>query len=687
MRRDGLGVFGEFGFAGFGDAEDALPVLLGGVDQVFVFELLEGGVDAAGAGAVEAARALFELFHYLVAVFGTLVEEGEDSEADFAGFEEAGAAAEGHADPRPGVAVEPIFGHDYILRYSLTIYQEVYRKNVSDDIAYGGGDPREFQSYRSNDVNLWFQEAIMFRSFALGVLVVSALWGQTSAHTAPAVGKSIRYCNPLPLETSSRDGSPQGVGLGDVTVVREGSSYYLFGTGGGAWVSPDFVNWKYQAVEVRGGRLPVAPHVVKYNGAFYMSGNDAPLYKAANILGPYELLGAWKDEKGQPWMVEFNGRKANGAFDVDIFVDDNNTPYLFFPGRSTAGIYGAPLDPKDLTHLLAAPKHLFGFDSSHIWERWGERNEYTGIAWIEGPWMFKRNGTYYIEYSASGTQWLSYASGTYSAKSPLGPFTYNPRNPLLRKTSGIVTGPGHGSVVQGPDGNWWVFYTIVMANPPGGRRIGMDPVGFDANGNAFSHATDTPQWAPGVVANPVRDGDSGSIPVSINKLRAMHQQGNFSSERPGHEAAYAIDDSNGTVWQPAENDAQPTLTIDLVAPTEFETDQYFTIDSSRIEFATGPAGFGGGRGGRAPEAAAPAAAGTTAFRFKVEASMDGKEYTTVLDRTKNDVTLYTEFDEIPPTKCRFVRLTMTDWPRRGTTPLGITEFTVFGKDTSSPAKK
>jgi len=533
----------------------------------------------------------------------------------------------------------------------------------------------------------------------VGALVIIgaswALWSQQPAArpAAPVIGRSARYCNPLPLEASSRDGSPQGVSLGDVTVVREGDSYYLFASGGGAWASKDFIDWKYQAVEVRGGRLPVAPHVVKYNGAFYMSGNDAPLYKAANILGPYELLGPWKNEKGEPWTITFNGRTAAGAFDVDMFVDDDNKPYMYFPGRSTAGIYVAPLDPKDLTHLAAAPKHLFGFDSSHVWERWGERNEYTGIAWIEGPWMFKRNGTYYLEYSASGTQWLSYASGIYSSKSPMGRFTYSPKNPLLRKTSGIVTGPGHGSIVKGPDGNWWVFYTIVTSNPPGGRRIGMDPIDFDANGNPFTRGpSETPQWAPGLVANPVRNGDSGSIAVSINKLRAMHSQSAFSSERPGHEAAYAIDDSNGTVWQPAENDAQPTLTIDLIAPTEFETNQLFEIDSSRLEFAAG-GGFGG-RGARgaagAPPAAAPAPPAAaapnaiTAFRYKIEVSMDGTQYTTVLDKTNNNITRYTEFDEIPPTRCRFVRLTMTDWPRRGTTPLGITEFTVFGKPIATP---
>ena len=123
----------------------------------------------------------------------------------------------------------------------------------------------------------------------VGALVmIGASWGLRSQPpaarpAAPVIGKSARYCNPLPLEASSRDGSPQGVSLGDVTVVREGDSYYLFASGGGAWASKDFIDWKYQAVEVRGGRLPVAPHVVKYNGAFYMSGNDAPLYKGASL--------------------------------------------------------------------------------------------------------------------------------------------------------------------------------------------------------------------------------------------------------------------------------------------------------------------------------------------------------------------------------------------------------------------
>jgi xylan 1,4-beta-xylosidase len=520
------------------------------------------------------------------------------------------------------------------------------------------------------------------------------LWSQASApkpaparpaaakQAAPVVGKSLRYCNPLPIMASSRDGSPQGVGLGDVTILREGDRYYLFATGGGAWISSDLVDWKYQAVEVRGAArgVPVAPHVAKYKGIFYMSGNDSPLYKASDILGPYEVAGPWTNEKGEPLKgASVNGHPWNSSFDVDIFIDDDNKPYLYYPGRSTEGIYVVPLKPDNLSQFAAAPKHLFGFNPAHRWERWGEANEYSHEAWIEGPWVFKRNGIYYLEYSGSGTQWLTYAHGYYTARSPLGPFTYAPNNPLTRKTTGIVTGPGHGCIIKAPDGNWWQFYTIVLASPPGGRRLGMDPIAFDANGNMSVRVSETPQWGPGVVANPARNGDSGSIPLTINKLRNLNQRGAFSSQRPGHEASYALDNSNGGWWEPADGDKQPTLTIDMGSTTEWAEEQLFTIDSSRIEFVARGGFGGGGRAGRAGAAAPQPPTGSPAFRYKIEASRDGQNYTTVLDKTGNNVTRYTEFDEIPPTECRYVRLIIADWPHIANSPLGIMEFTVFGQ--------
>ncbi len=500
------------------------------------------------------------------------------------------------------------------------------------------------------------------------LVVLNALGLSLTVAEEPQVGRTARYCNPLPMVTASG-----GSASGDVTVFLEDGKYYMYCTGGGAWISEDMVNWTFQRV----ANVPVAPHVVKYKDSFYMCGNDGPLYKADNPLGPFTLVGDWKNT---PTLDE----GWNEPFDMDIFIDDDNKPYLYYPGRGVSGIYVAPLDPDDLSRLAGPAKHVITFNPDHIWERYGDMNEYTSVAWIEGPWMQKVKDTYYLQYSASGTQWITYASGYYTSKSPMGPFTYAPNNPLLRRTEGLVTGVAHGCIVEGPDGNLWQFYTIVLSNPPGGRRIGMDRVTFDKDGNMAVKVTDTPQWGPKAVDDPAK-GDSGSIPVSINKIRAMNALSEFSSEQSGHFAAYATDNSSGTWWQPEPTDAQPTLTIELSPATRFDRVQLFTIDSLRLMFNGGRRGFGGMRRGGTPpaETASPTSERpqTSAYQYKIEVSMDGESYKTALDMTKNDISRNVIFEEIPPVKCRFVRLTMTNWLE--TSPLGILEFTVFGKAADS----
>jgi hypothetical protein len=484
------------------------------------------------------------------------------------------------------------------------------------------------------------------------------LAASTTTAQNPETGKAARYCNPLPMVIGQG-----GNASGDVTVIRGNGRYYMFCTGGGAWFSDDMLNWSFQRVE----NVPVAPHVVKYNGSFYMCGNDGPVFKADNPLGPYNSIGGWKNTPD----VEGGW---NGAFDVDIFIDDDNKPYLYYPGRGVSGIYIVPLDQKDLSKFGGPVKHLFGFNSDHIWERYGEMNEYTDVAWVEGPWLQKHNGTYYLQYSASGTQWKTYAEGYYTAKSPLGPFTYAPNNPLLRKTEGLVTGPAHGCIVEGPDGQLWQFYTIVLSNPPGGRRIGMDRVIFDKKGNMSVTVTETPQWAPGMISDPAK-GNSGSVPVTINKVNAMNSLSRASSQQPGRDAAYAVDNSSGTWWEPSPTDSLPSLTIELSPATRFDVVQLFTIDAVRLMFNSGRRGFGRPLSGTVSTPVPQQS--SYAYQYRIEFSTDGKTYAMALDRTDNKVSRNTIFEEIQPVKCRFIRLTLTDWPR--ITPLGILEFTVFGK--------
>ncbi len=158
------------------------------------------------------------------------------------------------------------------------------------------------------------------------------------------------------------------------------------------------------------------------------------------------------------------------------------------------------------------------------------------------------------------------------------------------------------------------------------RRIGMDPVGFDKQGNMIiSGPSETPQWAPGIRAEPWKENDSGSIHLSEDKNYTV------SSEAPGRDAPYAVDNNSRTWWAPAEDDDEPWVIFDLGSASE----QQYIIDSARLLF-TLPA--------RLKDEDSP----DRIRRYKIEVSPDGETFETVVDKTRNDRDNAVEFDEIGP---------------------------------------
>ena len=202
----------------------------------------------------------------------------------------------------------------------------------------------------------------------------------------------------------------------------------------------------------------------------------------------------------------------------------------------------------------------------------------------------------------------------------------------------------------------------------------MDRVTVDANGNLTCNVTDTPQWAPGVVKDPTK-GDSGSIIVSIGKTSMSTGQGFpgaakvASSEKPGRGAEYALDNSTATWWEPADDDANPTLTISLSPAVDRDRVQTFQVDGARLL-------FGGNTGRGVRGGAAPA---LPVFKYKIEVSMDNENWKTVVDKSNYTGSRNVTFDDFAPVECRYVRLTMLDWPKGS--PLSILDFSVFGRAT------
>ncbi len=467
---------------------------------------------------------------------------------------------------------------------------------------------------------------------------------------------SRTYCNPLPLPDY-----PQGRACrlkwkggwlnGDAVVdFRETADpsvlywqgrWYLYPSAGMAWVSEDFVTWKRQAMNI--DDVGYAPTIVEHRGRFYLTACESNLYRADHPLGPWEDIG----------HIRFNdGVLLDDHADPMLFSDEDGRLYLYW-GLGAPAIFGIELDADDPLKALGQPTLLFAYAPEHVWERYGEYNEDASTCWCEGSWMLKHKGRYYLTYTAPGTSFGSYGMGAYEADSPLGPFRYAERNPILRDPDGLVRGPGHGCIVRGPNGTLWSFYTCTRCvHHIFERRIGMDPVGVDSQGNLYVRgASETPQWGPGVLTHPEEGNATGLLPVSINKRPVA------SSSAPGREPIYAVDNSMRTWWQAAEGDVQPWFYVDLGAMTPF------MVHAVRIIWAEPGMNYR-----NAPP-------GPMKYRLEGRDSKQG-DWFTLLDRTESQDDLLVDYRTFSPRKAREIRLVVTGRPDG--VGVGVCDLSVFG---------
>ncbi len=456
------------------------------------------------------------------------------------------------------------------------------------------------------------------------------------------------YCNPIPLpdypigrkcfEENFRHRCDYRE-TADPTVIYEGGKWYLYPSCGMVYITEDFIRWEHKKMEPYD--CGYAPTVVKHGGRFYLTACSTSLFVSDAPDGPFESIGDFTLPDGQFIYVD----------DPMLFSDDDGRLYFYF--GCGGEIKGVELDPDEPTKFLTEPSVMFSYDTeNHEWERMGDFNEDPSYSWIEGAWMYKRGDTYYLTYCAPGTEWVTYAMGAYKSKKPLGPWEYMETSPFITKKSGLVRGPGHGCIVDGPKGTLWAFYTICVCY--GGifeRRIGFDPIGFDENGNIIpTEATEIPQICPGFVIEPHLGNGAGLLPLTQRKNCTA------SSEAPGRECLYAVDDSMTTWWQPDKNDTLPTLTVTL-------SDTEFSIASVRIMWRDVGLDV---KGGILPGP----------FGYRIEATGKDEEWKCVLDMSENKKDMLIDYLPLKPMKATKVRIVITSKPK-GIEP-GLINFTLFG---------
>ena len=268
------------------------------------------------------------------------------------------------------------------------------------------------------------------RGKALTAAAAILLLASTIALRGSAVPSPRTFANPLNIDYRFMTEPPSRREAADPAVVLFGGDYYLFASkSGGYWYSSDMAAWAF--VTPRG--LPIeayAPAVMAYSGALYYTACDIGLYRTTNPkAGQWELV-----------------NEAFKVGDPDLFADDDGRVYLYYGLSHNGAISGMELDPGNGFRPLGEPFECFRADpASHGWERRGEDNLGDG-PWIEGSWMTKHNGVYYLQYAAPGTEYKTYADGVYTAPSPRGPFTYAPSSPFSHKPTGFIGGAGHSAI-------------------------------------------------------------------------------------------------------------------------------------------------------------------------------------------------------------------------------------------------
>ncbi len=402
------------------------------------------------------------------------------------------------------------------------------------------------------------------------------------------------YCNPVNINYryqfhKERDKDKVAVAreAADPSMILFKGKYYIFASMTlGVWVSDDILVWESHRLPDNLPLYDYAPDVRVMGEYVYFSaskkGEICDYYRTKDILnGPYERIEGTFD-----------------FWDPNLFLDEDGRVYFYWGCSNMTPIWGVELDPITMKPLGEKSVLIVGKPEENGYERIGEdhdvaaqqegkkailnqyikqfdpnassveqlpeeiqgmlRSNFGTDPFIEGAWMDKYQGKYYLQYSCPGTEYNVYADGVYISDSPLGPFKLAKNNPYSYKPGGYIPGAGHGSSMKDKFDNLWHASTMrISMNHIFERRVGIWPAGFDTDGELFCNQRygDWPIHVEQSAMDPWRNPDWYLL--SYNKKTIA------SSAEEGKGPEFIVDENIQTWWRAESEEAGQWLEIDL----------------------------------------------------------------------------------------------------------------------------
>lgn len=481
-------------------------------------------------------------------------------------------------------------------------------------------------------------------SVILGILLAASVTAQ----------EAKTYCNPMnldygytPIPNFSEWGRHRATA--DPVITNYKGDYYLFSTNQwGYWWSSDLGKWHF-----------IPRHFLKsyhkvYDDlcapAVWVQG-DTLLAFGSTYTSSFPI---WMstDPKSGEWKEAIDSLEI-GGWDPAFFVDEDSKLYMYNGSSNRYPIYGIRLDRKSFEPFGTRKELLLLNPNRYGWHRFGEHMDNTFLdPFIEGAWMNKYNGKYYLQYGAPGTEFSGYADGVAVSDNPLDNFVHQSL-PFSYKPGGFARGAGHGSTFQDNWGNYWHISTIAISVKNNfERRNGLWPAGFDKDGVMYCNTTfgDYPHYLPDGEADHLKSRFTGWMLLNYNKPVTV------SSTLGAYYPNYAVDERIQTYWSAKTADAGEWITSDL--------GELSTIRAIQINYADQDAEFLGKATG-------------VFHQYKLYSSKDGKKWDILVDKSKNDTDVPHDYIELPkPVEARYVKLENIKMP---TGKFAVSGLRVFGK--------